>query len=354
MKQYFFFIAILIVSCSKSDTIPEVVQEDNFFRAADISFLPEIETTNTVFYNAINQPENVISILKNSGCNAIRIRLWKNPSSGHSNLSEVKTLANRVKQAGMKVWLTVHFSDTWADPGAQIKPLEWQNLSFVDLKIAVSNYTSLILSEVQPDIFQIGNETNDGFIYPDGRLSINENQFLQLVQKVSTTIRSESPTTKIMLHYAGIDSGANYFFDKVRGIDYDYIGLSYYPIWHGKMLSSVTNTINTLGQLHNKKVIIAETSYPFTLSYNDFTNNVVCNMNQLIPSFPPTPQGQKEFMFALKAAIKASPHGMGFGYWGTEWVAYRGNTATNGSSYENQAMWDFNNKALPILEVFRR
>jgi arabinogalactan endo-1,4-beta-galactosidase len=354
MKNNIYILLFLsLFSCSKNEEkARETVIEDSFIRAADISFLPEIESTTTVFYNNNNVAENSLTTLKNAGCNTIRIRLWKDPSNGKSGLAEVKALSQRVKAAGMKVWLTVHFSDTWADPGQQIMPVLWNPLDFNSLKSVLASYTTTILTEINPDIFQIGNEINDGFLYPMGKLSTNENQFLQLVQTVSTIIRNQSPNTKIMLHYAGIGAGATYFFNKVSTINYDYIGISYYPIWHGKSLVDVKNTINNLGQTFNKKVIIAETSYPFTFGYNDWTNNIIGDATQIIPEYPATADGQKNYMLAIKALIKETTFGHGFCYWGGEWISFRGAQATNGSSYENQALWDFNNKALPVMNVF--
>lgn len=348
------FIIVLVVclsSCSSKDETP-TNQDDSFIRAADLSFLPLIESENTLFYNANNQVENALTTLKNAGCNTVRIRLWKNPTVNQSTLNEVKTLAQRVKNAGMKVWLCVHYSDTWADPANQTTPLEWQNMSFTELKTAVADYTSLIVTQIQPDIIQIGNEINSGFLWPNGNLISNENQCLQLLNVASSTIRTQSPNTKIMLHYAGIDANATWFFNKVNAIEYDYIGLSYYPIWHGKNLANLSATINTLGATYNKKVVIAETSYPFTLGWNDWTNNVLGSNDQIITAYPATPEGQKSYMLALKSVIKNTQKGIGFCYWGTEWVAFRGVQSTNGSSWENQAMWDFNNKALPVMEVF--
>ena len=343
-----------LFSCSKSnDSAPTpvpIITPDDFIRAADISSLPLIESEGTIYkHNGV--AENALTTLKNTGCNSIRIRLWKNPLDAHSSLSEVKSLALRAKNLGMKVWLTVHYSDTWADPANQTKPVAWQSLSFADLKIAVANYTSTILTEIQPDIFQIGNETNDGMLWPEGKLSTNESQYLQLLQTASSTIRNQSPNTKIMLHFAGI-SNSDWFFSKVASINYDYIGLSYYPIYHGKSLVTLQNTMNTLGDLYNKKVVIAETAYPFTLGYNDYTNNIIGLNSQIIPDYPATNEGQKAYLVALKAMIQQSSKGIGFCYWGAEWVAFRGPTSTNGSSWENQALWDFNNNSLPIMDVF--
>lgn len=346
-------LTISLFSCSsdsKDETEPIV--EDNFIRAADMSYLPLIESEGTVYKNN-NVSENALTTLKNAGCNTIRVRLWKNPINAHSGFNEVKTFAQRVKQAGMKVWLTVHYSDTWADPANQEKPAEWASLNFTNLKTEVTNYTTQIMTEINPDIIQIGNETNDGMLWPEGKITTNESQFLQLVSAASSAIRSKSSSTKIMLHYAGT-SGSDWFFNKVANVDYDYIGLSYYPIWHGKDLNVVKNTINSLSATHNKKVIIAETAYPFTLDWNDWTNNIMGLESQLITTYPATPVGQKSYLLAIKNLVKETTNGIGFCYWGSEWVAFRGTESTNGSSWENQALWDFNFNALPVMEAFSK
>lgn len=353
-----FVLLVMQFACSSSDSpeTPVVVDPpvvtDDFIRAADISYLPEIENTGTVLYNN-GKAEDMLTTLKNSGCNTIRIRLWKNPADGHSGLTEVKALAARVKQSGLKVWLTVHYSDTWADPGVQTTPDEWKNLSFADLKTAVATYTSTIITEINPDIIQIGNEINSGLLWPQGNLINQETQCIDLLKTASATIRSKAPKTKIMIHYAGVKAAdTDWFFGKVKSVDYDYIGLSYYPVWHGKDLAVVKSTIDALGSKFSKKVIIAETSYPFTLGYNDWTNNIVGSTDQLVSGYPATPDGQKSYMLAIKDLVKTSNSGIGFSYWGGEWISFKGDQAKNGSTFENQAFYDFSNKALPVLAVF--
>ena len=367
MKKVFILtLSILFFACSSSDT-PEAIATptpvptptptptpvvDSFIRGVDISYIPTIENAGTTYKNnGVNQ--DPLLTLKNAGCNTVRIRIWNNPATGAgSGLAEVKALAARAKLIGLKIWITVHYSDTWADPGHQTTPAAWSGLNFNDLKTAAVNYTSTILTEVQPDIIQIGNEINSGLLWPQAHLINNESQCIQLLSALSAQIRTQAPTTKIMIHYAGVGSGASWFFNKMSSINYDYIGLSYYAVWHGKNLSDITSTINTLGTTHNKKVIIAETSYPFTLGWNDWTNNVVGLDNQLIPAYPATNEGQKNYILAIKSLVKQSPNGIGFCYWGGEWVAFRGNQATNGSSWENQALWDFNFNALPAMSAF--
>lgn len=352
MRNLFKIILLLFIpfsfSCSKEE---ETVETDEFIKAADMSYLPLIESEGTIFYNENNIAEDALLTLKRAGCNTIRVRLWHTPTDNQSSFNEVKILAQRVKNLGMKVWLTVHYSDTWADPGNQKKPQAWNNLTFNQLKIQFESYTSQVVTEIQPDIFQIGNEINNGFIYPEGNLTTNESQFISLLAAASSIIRSQRPTTKIMIHFAGIE-GASWFFSKTAAIDYDYIGLSYYPIWHGTDFNTLQQTITALGQTFSKKVVIAETSYPFSLSWNDWTNNVIGMSNQLHPNYPATFEGQRGFLQNIKTTVQNSSSGFGFCYWGAEWIAFRGNQATNGSPWENQALWDFDKKLVPAVSVF--
>lgn len=352
------FAALLLVSCSSGGDSPDPTPnptptEDTFVRAADVSFVPEIEAAGVSFkYN--NTAQDPLLTLKNAGVNYIRIRLWHNPSDGHSGMAEVKQLATRVRNLGMKVWLTVHYSDTWADPGHQTKPVAWQSLNFTNLKSAVAVYTSQIMSEINPEIIQIGNETNDGFLWPEGKLSTNEAQYLELTNAAVSSVRNANNTTKIMLQYAGISNSADWYFNKVKNVNYDYIGISYYPVYHGTSLADVKTKLTGLNQTFSKKVLIAETSYPFTLNWNDWTNNVVGQSNQLVSGYDASASGQKNYILAIKSLVKSVPNGQGFCYWGGEWIAFKGSQATNGSTWENQALWDFNNNALEGIQAFSK
>ena len=80
------------------------------------------------------------------------------------------------------------------------------------------------------------------------------------------------------------------------------LALSYYPIWHGKSITQLKAKIQELGKNYNKSILIAETAYPFTLDWNDWTNNVVGQNSQLIlPDYPATNEGQKSLYMILKA-----------------------------------------------------
>lgn len=354
MKTGFTFILILLTlfSCSKSDDESIVVEPNpqTFLKGVDISFLPEIENENFTYYNTLNQPEDALSIFKNNDVNVVRLRLWKNPATTHSSFEEVKTFAQRAKNKGLKVWLTVHYSDTWADPGHQIKPQQWEGISFDALKDSVYSYTKKIVQDINPDYIQIGNEINPGFIFPEGNRASNPQQFKALLNEGLKAVRDYSNSAKSILHFAG-HSGAYSFFNSLSDLDYDIIGLSYYPTWHGTDLNELDNIMRSLKANMQKDVVIAETAYAFTLDWNDWTNNIIGSQDQLLSTYLATPQGQKDFLEEIKAICQQT-ESIGFCYWAPEWTAYRGNEATNGSSWENQALFDFNAKALPALEVF--
>ncbi|MBK8703353.1 MAG: glycosyl hydrolase 53 family protein [Saprospiraceae bacterium] len=201
-------------------------------KGADLSALPEIESYSTPFTNAAGQPEDVLTTLKNNGCNVVRLRLWKNPAGAHGGLEEVKAFAQRIKSNNLKIWLAIHYSDTWADPGNQTMPAGWENLTFAQLSDSMYAYTKSVVQQIQPDYIQIGNEINSGLLWPSGHIG-NEVQFKSLLGSGIQAVRDVAPAAKIMIHFAGID-GADWFFNKTTGLDYDIIALSFYPIWHGK------------------------------------------------------------------------------------------------------------------------
>jgi arabinogalactan endo-1,4-beta-galactosidase len=139
----------------------------------------------------------------------------------------------------------------------------------------------------------------------------------------------------------------------VSALDYDIIGLSFYPIWHGKSLMELEQTMIDLSIEFSKPVVIAETAYPFTLDWNDQTHNIVGLQSQLIlPDYPASPEGQKLFIRDLRNMVNSNESMLGFCYWGAELVAWKGFDSLDASPWENQALFDFNNHALPVLDEF--
>jgi arabinogalactan endo-1,4-beta-galactosidase len=347
------FLIFFLPSCTKPPSVIPPPTTD-WIKGADMSFLQEVRASGKVFYNREGVAEDMLQTLRGAGANTVRLKLWYNPATQEASFATVKALAAEVRAAGLKLLLTVHYSDTWADPAHQAKPQAWQSLGFEALQDSVSAYTAAIMREIKPDYIQIGNEINDGFLWEDGRRT-NAEQFKTLLQKGIAAVRAHDANTKantkIVLHFAGT-VGAMDFFEEMRGLDYDLIGVSYYPLWHGSDLLVLEQTLRDLGEAFGKSVFIAETSYPFSFGWNDWTNNVIGSQAQILPDFAATPEGQKAYFQKILSFSETVPNVVGACYWGAAWVSYNGDTATNGSTWENQAFWDFEGRALPILEAF--
>ena len=350
-KLFWIVFLLFLFSCTE-ENLPN--NNSKFFiKGADCSALPEIEAENTKFYTEQDVSLSALQILQQNGCNTIRLRLWHSPSSKHCDLKEVSAFAKRIKAMGLKVWITVHYSDWWADPGQQNIPAAWQNLNYLTLKDSVAQYTQEIMNAIHPDYIQIGNEINSGLLWPLAHTN-NQLQFLGILDTASKVIRKSDPNCKIIIHYAGYEN-ANDFFQKVRTINYDIIGISYYPKWHGKNIALLNANLNNLAANFQKDILIAEVAYPFTLGYNDWTNNIFGSDSDLIlPAYPATALGQKDFLFKIKEVISSVPKGIGFCYWGAELVAFKGPQSTTGSPWENAALFNFDNIALPAQSVFNQ
>jgi len=345
-----FFITLL--GCSKKDnsTNDALVVNPPELRGADMSFLSLVRNSGARVYNENGVYQDMMSTLKNAGMNMIRLRIWHSPTSSVSSFHVVKSLAQEAHQLGLKVMLTVHFSDTWADPAHQSKPAAWQQATYQTLQDSVYQYMKRIMVEIHPDFIAPGNELNQGFLWPEGSNS-NKSQFVQLFNKAATAVREVDSTTKIVLHFAGYRDAENYY-SQLNMLDYDIAGLSYYPIWHGKSLDTLSIVLRNLVLSTHKESMIVETSYPFTLSWYDQTTNIIGLEEQLINGYPATPEGQYKFLKAIREITGGTGRGcLGFCYWGGEWISFLG--STQGSTWENQALWDFQGNILMARLAFR-
>lgn len=349
---YFIFILLFIASCKKEQDT-EINEPSNSLeiRGVDMSFLPELRASGVQLKNQNGVIEDALITAKNAGVNVVRLRVWNNNSDPNSSIAILKSIVQEVHNLDMKVMLTVHYSDTWADPAHQTKPSSWANADFQSLTDSVYEFTKLVTRELKPEYIQIGNEINNGFLWPDGSFQ-NINQFGLLLKSGVKAVRDVDSNAKIIIHFAGLEK-ADYFFNAISSIDYDIIGLSYYPIWHGKDLDSLSNTLNRLSTTHQKKIFVAETSYPFTFQWNDWTNNVIGDSSQILSKFEASTLGQMNYLNSIKNTLSNTPNGIGFCYWGAEWISFKGPNSTVGSSWENQAFWDFNNRALPVFNCYK-
>ena len=345
--------ALFAVSCEnevRPVNIPDGGSVD-VVKAVDISSYPQIALSSATYLNDSGEVEPLLNILKEEGINTIRLRLWVNPSDGHSGFQEVLAFSNELRAQGFKIWLSLHYSDTWADPGQQSPPSQWQNLSLEALSDSVYSYTAKVVTEIRPEYIQLGNEINSGLLHPYGHITDNQEGFRQILEQGSAAVRATSNDCQIIIHFAGI-SGAEWFYGLVDSVDYDIIGLSYYPIWHGKSLDSLSFTMQQLSTFYDKDVLIAETAYPFTLDWNDNTNNIVgLEQHLILPDYPASHVGQSVFVRDIADRVRVIDGGLGFCYWGGELIAWKGPQAADASPWENQALFDFNNQALPALST---
>jgi beta-galactosidase len=241
---------------------------------ADISFLPELEARGIKFSDQGVQ-KDAIRILKEHGFNYARLRIFNNPAvdSGYSpgkgfcDLENTKKMVKRIKAAGMKILLDFHYSDYWADPGKQFKPKAWRNLSFAGLKDSLYQFTREVITELKnqgttPDMVQIGNEINHGIVWPDGHVNNRDSLAQLLVAGTNATI-SVDPDIIMMLHVAlgGQNDESAWFINNMieRGVQFDVIGLSYYPKWHGT-LDDLKNNMADLANRYKKDIILVEYS----------------------------------------------------------------------------------------------
>lgn len=361
----------------------------DFIQGADVSMLKDIEDLGGEFYdNGVKK--DALEIMKNHGANYVRLRLWVDPydsegnsyGGGSNDFNTTLYLAKRAQEKGMKVLIDFHLSDYWADPGTQSKPKAWENLSYDELKTTLYNYMKNTLNDfknqgVVPDMVQVGNETSSGILWDEGKIGGDYTDFTQLAellnQAISGVRASVGNQTKIVLH---LDNGGNnslyrWWFDGVTGcgfdLDFDIIGLTYYPMWHGTM-DDLQYNLNDISARYNKDVMIVETAYAFTLADGDGLGSSFSPQDEEIGGYPASVQGQKDFMSDLESVILNVPgnRGLGFFYWEPEWIpvegAYWGTEAgkeyieDNGilsNPWDNLALFDFNGNALESIDIFQ-
>jgi arabinogalactan endo-1,4-beta-galactosidase len=331
----------------------------------DASNVSRIEARGGIYRDAQGMAQDPFTLLAQEyAFNIIRLRVWHNPADGYSGKADMLALAQRAQEAGLGILLDVHYSDVWADPAHQQKPAAWEEMSFTELEQLVYHYSlevvgDLIAQGTPPQIVQIGNEIGNGLLWPDGRVGgagdadTQWRQMSTLVNAGIKGVRAAGSTAQIMIH---LDTGGEknasgrWFFDHLSAanVPYDIIGLSYYPQWHGDM-DAMSFSITDLRSRYNKTVIVVETAYPWTLGWADWTQNVLGNAAQLHPGYPATPQGQRRFLSAVISAAQAAG-ASGVFYWGGDWIATAAED-TDGSPWENQALFDFDSLALPALNV---
>ena len=334
-------------------------QSNEFMKGVDLSMLKQVEDNAGLFYDNGNQIDP-IQEFNSKGINTVRIKIWHNPLLNYNDLESVLEIAERVKNADLDLLLDFHYSDTWADPSNQNKPAAWENLNFDTLCDSIEQYSRYVITKLKnqntlPKYVQIGNETDCGFLWPDGYVCGESNNdiqwnklrdlFMHAIEGVNTALDFED-SLKIISH---VSSGGNWFFGNLleEDIPIDILAISYYPMWHGT-LADLNQNINMLATQFGKPVLVVETAYPFTLSWNDNTNNILGLETQLLDGYEASEEGQFSFLYDLISLVHDNDFGYGICYWAPDWIS----TSQFGSPWENQALFDFDGQLLDAVSVF--
>lgn len=346
---------MLLTSCDASAQVQPgsraPASQIEYAIGADLSFLAQAEARGTKFSDG-GTVKPGLQIFRDHGYNWIRLRLFhtvaNSPVPLPNDLQYTLALAKQAKAMGYKFLLDFHYSDTWADGGAQVMPKAWEQLSPAALESALEEYTrSTIVAfregGAMPDMVQIGNEIASGMLFPRGQVPQAWDTFAALLKagvRGVETGHGSAPRPLIMIH---IDKGGNrentrWFFDNAiqRGVTFDVIGQSYYPWWHGTLLE-LRDNLAFMAETYRKPIMMVEVAYNWRPS--EYLNSPA--------PFPETPEGQRAFLDAIHEAVMATPYGLGRGVMWWE-------PAVHPSSLRSRGMFDDNGNALPVINVFDR
>jgi arabinogalactan endo-1,4-beta-galactosidase len=312
---------------------------------ADLSFLPQAEERGAKFKDGgVVKPG--LQIFRDHGYNWIRLRLFHTPTQLPNNLAYTIAAAKSAKALGFKFLLNFHYSDTWADPAKQTLPKAWEGKSHAELVKAVFEYTRDTIADFReagamPDMVQNGNEITPGMLWPDGRLPQHWDNFAELLKAGIAGVdagrgTAPRPLILVQIEKSGNVAATKYFFDNLlkRGVEFDVIGQSYYPWWHGSLLE-LRECLAFMAEAYRKDIILVEVAYNWRPT--EYRN--------LPPPYPETPEGQREFLEEVQRALLATPYGLGKGIFWWE-------PAVPPGRLRNRGMFDDDGNALPVINVF--
>ena len=329
------------VYVKKIDNLPE-----DFIFGMDASSVLAEEASGVKYYNFQGQEQDVFQTLAESGINYIRVRIWNHPfdadgngyGGGNCDINTAVEIGKRATKYGMKLLVNFHYSDFWADPGKQMVPLEWADLSIEEKTEAVYQYTkeSLeLLKEAGVDVgmVQIGNETNGAMCGETTWFNIQ-----YLMQAGSKAVREVFPDALVAVHFANPEKEGSYatYASKLDyySVDYDVFASSYYPFWHGT-LENLTNVLTQIHETYGKQVMVMETSYAYTPDDTDFNGNTISDGSAVTKNYPYTVQGQTRAVYDVIETVANIPGGIGVCYWEGTWI-----TVGRNSWEENHAKWE--------------
>lgn len=370
---------------------------DDFIMGVDVSSVISLEQSGVKFYGWDGQEQDIFATLKESGVNYIRVRVWNDPynadgngyGGGNNDLAKAVEIGKRAAAQGMKLLVDFHYSDFWADPAKQKTPKAWDDLNLEEKAEQVYQYTkeslqTLLKEGIAVGMVQIGNETTNEICDVS-----NHEDMCKIFQAGCRAIKEinaeQSQTILSAIHVTNPEKGTATSWAKILEdyhVDYDVLATSYYPYWHGT-LENLINELQLVANTYHKKVMVAETSYAYTLEDGDGHPNTISTEESLVNGYPATIQGQASSVRdVIHAVSEVGEAGIGVFYWepawlpvGTEletnraiWEQYGSGWASSyageydpedagqwygGSAVDNQALFDFTGHPLSSLNVFR-
>ena len=326
----------------KVENLPE-----NFIFGMDSSQVPALEAAGVTYYDFDGTEKDVFQLLAENGINYIRVRVWVDPfdskgngyGGGNCNIDKAVEIGKRAAEYGMKILVDFHYSDFWADPAKQMVPKAWAGMDIDTKANAVYEYTleslnKLKAAKVDVGMVQVGNETNGALCGETIWMNI-----CKIMAAGSKATREVFPKALVAVHFANPEKEGTYaeYAKKLNyySLDYDVFASSYYPYWHGS-LENLTKVLNHVADTYGKKVLVAETAYPYTLKDTDFYGNSVSGSSGVPLDYPVTVQGQADHIRNVVDVMVNNVHnGIGVFYWEGTWIS------AGGSSWEeNSALWE--------------
>lgn len=330
IKHLFFTLLTCAISLNAYHVYAQTTNGDiTKLVGGDISMLPKYEAAKVGYYTPQGtRINNLIEYLRDeAGYNVARVRLFVDPTGETGvvqNLDYVLTLSKQIKEAGLDLMLDFHYSDTWADPGKQWTPAAWVSLTEDELADTIYGYTKMVLEELMsidavPDYIQTGNEISYGMLWgAEGKTThkcyynsdTNWERFVNLLKQAGRACREVCPEAKIIIHTERTNNGNNSvtIYNRLSEVDYDIIGLSYYPEWHGD-LKTLKSTLTTLhSKFPETEIMIVETGY-----YNNWYRSDATYDFQ--STWPASPAGQKAFLDQLVQTVQDLDYMRAILYW---------------------------------------
>ena len=320
---------------------------EDFIFGMDASSVIAEEDSGVRYFGLDGEEQDVFQILSENGFNYIRVRVWNHPwdaqgrgyGGGNCDIGKAVEIGKRATKYGMKLLVDFHYSDFWADPGKQMVPLAWKNMEIEEKTEAVYQFTRdclLQLREAKIDVgmVQVGNETNG--VLCGEKIWFN---IQYLMQAGARATREVYPEALVALHFANPEKAGSYMTYAKKmdyyQVDYDVFATSYYPYWHGT-LDNLSAVMTEIADTYGKKVMVVETSYPYTAEDTDFSVNSVGDGGGIVKAYPFTVQGQANCIRDITdTVVNRMKNGIGVVYWEGCWISVGGN-----SWEENSALWE--------------